>query len=102
MDVTASTENVGFVTKPHPWDPWVWRPSASLWFQRLARVVTSWQPSSELGLDAGSLIETMLEAARRQERWLLHPCLNPLTQSGDEWLLQRDFQLAVWIASHTL
>ena len=59
-----------------------------------------WEPSPELGLDPGPLIDALLEAAGREERWLLHPCANPLTLARDEWQLQRDFQLAVWVAAH--
>lgn len=81
--------------------PWAWRPIASPWFLRFLRSASKWRPSPELELDAEPLIEAMVDAAGREERWLLHPCVNPLTLGGPEARLQRDFQLAAWVAGHS-
>lgn len=102
MGATPSIEDAGLAAKVYSRNPWAWRPSASSWFEGMARLVTDWQPSPELEMSAGPLTEAMSAAARREERWLLHPCINPLTMPVDDWQVQRDFQLAVWAAAHSV
>jgi hypothetical protein len=84
-----------------PLNPWAWRPSSSPWFQRLACLATRWKPSPELGFNVETLVHSLLVGGEREERWLLHPCVSPLTLPSDECRLQQDFQLAVWVAAHS-
>jgi hypothetical protein len=81
-------------------NPWVWLPPAGPWYEQLAELSTRWRPSPELRLDSSVFEEYIKRGAERRERWLLHPCLNSITYGREEQRIQRDFQLALWLAAH--
>jgi hypothetical protein len=81
--------------------PWSWRPSSSPWFDNLVGLAGRWEPSLELGLDAEKIRRLVEESAAKRAQWLVHPCLNAMTSLSLEAKLQRDFQLAVWVALNT-
>jgi hypothetical protein len=81
--------------------PWFWQPSSSAWLENLVRLAARWEPSKELGLDGNKIRRVVQENAAKRARWLVHPCLNAMTSARSEAKLQRDFQLAIWIAINT-
>jgi hypothetical protein len=85
----------------HQCNPWTWRPSKVSWYQQLSHLISFWYPQEVLGLDRLGLLDRLTDAVSHQEDWVLHPCINPLTLPYEGQRLQRDFQLAIWIAAHT-
>lgn len=81
--------------------PWCWQPSSSAWLDNLLGLAARWQPSPELGLDGKKIRRLVQENAAKRACWLVHPCVNAVTSPRLEAKLQRDFQLAVWIAINT-
>jgi hypothetical protein len=81
--------------------PWLWQPSDSAWFDRVHDQAAQWEPSRELRLDGEQIRRVIQENAAKRARWLVHPCVNAITSPKLESKLQRDFQLAVWIALST-
>ncbi|MEW6499326.1 MAG: HEXXH motif-containing putative peptide modification protein [Cyanobacteriota bacterium] len=79
--------------------PWAWQPTKAPAYQKLKDLVFKWQSAGVLKLDSAVLHRCLLEAAERQEKWLLHPCSHPLTLQSQP-RIQSDFQLAVWMAAH--
>ena len=82
--------------------PWLWQPSDSAWFDRVRDQAVRWQPSRELKLDGEHIRRVIQEKnAAKRARWLVHPCVSAITSPKLESKLQRDFQLALWIALST-
>jgi hypothetical protein len=81
-------------------EPWGWRSDKGPWFAALGVAIEGWAPHPALALDAAAIRCCLAGAAAENRHWLVHPCLNPVTQGGPERRLQRDFQLAAWAACH--
>jgi hypothetical protein len=80
--------------------PWSWIPDKHAWYSNASAAMRAWQPHPDLDLDKALLTACLEGAAAERSGWLLHPCATALTapDTGDQ--LQRDLQLAVWIASN--
>jgi HEXXH motif-containing protein len=77
---------------------WDHRPDLSPWCARLAEKVARWEPHPSLGAEKEWIIETIENASAAKESWLVHPCLNRLTSSHVDHLLERDIRLITWAA----
>lgn len=82
-------------------NPWIWQPSKSGWYKRVKTLLSSWKPAEELDLDTGALLSCLTEAVACEADWVLHPCINTLTLTEATKRLERDFQLAVWVAAQS-
>jgi hypothetical protein len=84
--------------------PWSWKPSPQGWFCNVQQQGTGWMPAEELQLDNSAIRAALLESARKQADWLIHPSLIALSQPNTQTRgkkLQQDFQLTLWIAANT-
>jgi HEXXH motif-containing protein len=97
----SSSAGVADARSANGFAPWSWRPSSSVWFDRIQDLAARWEASPELGLDGELLRRVIAKNAAKDAGWLIHPCVNAITLRKQEARLQRDFQLAVWTAANT-
>ena len=71
------------------------------WCAALARTVDTWVPRAELELELNSIVTAVRDACEQGEAWLYHPCMSALTLAVEDGNLERDFQLATWVAAHS-
>jgi hypothetical protein len=82
-------------------NPWVWCPSKSAWYKQAGVLLENWKPTEKLALDSDLLFSCLAGAITCEADWMLHPCMNALTLTEETQRLQRDFQLAVWVAAQS-
>lgn len=79
---------------------WEWRPAKAAWYSRLQDGIASWTPHPSLSVDGSGLRQALADAVERGDDWLYHPCLNAITLEDADGRVQRDCQLAYWVAAH--
>lgn len=84
-----------------PFQPWSWKPRQDSWYSKLAESARRWEPQPELNLERAKIQLALVSAAEERSSWLMHPCATALTAPGTGECLQRDLQMAVWVASHS-
>src|SRR5512135_2765866 len=87
-------------TQELEWHGWGWLPDRSGWFAYVREMARTWSPPSSLRLDVDHLRARIGEAAGRDARWLVHPCLSGLHER-EQFPDAAHARLAVWVAVNT-
>lgn len=80
---------------------WTLRCNKDAWFAQLERAALAWNPPAELRLDVEAVRGTLMEAARRRDPWLLHPCATAITDRLPQPVTAHA-RLAVWVGANTV
>ena len=82
-------------------DLWADRPDLRPWCARLIECAGRWRPDPALDVDACLIVDGVSRAAAAAAPWLIHPCMNALTDPNVDGRSERDVRFITWVAAHT-